>query len=115
MRTGGKGENEELLLLLGHVRSRENALVFFLELFALSQASRLTADQYAVYKQEFLLKQKMSSQQIRAILEQQAGDTAVPASQLRAFWIKLKSILRVSCDRARSLGLLSDPLMRLYS
>lgn len=60
--------NEDLTLLLTNVRSRENTLIFFLELFALSQTKRLSSEQYAIYKQEFLQKQKISTEQIKSII-----------------------------------------------
>ena len=60
--------NEDLTLLLTNVRSRENTLIFFLELFALSQTKRLSSEQYAIYKQEFLQKHKISTEQIKSII-----------------------------------------------
>jgi hypothetical protein len=64
-----KSENsEDLTLLLTNVRSRENTLIFFLELFALSQSKRLNSEQYAIYKQEFLQKQKITTEQIKSII-----------------------------------------------
>lgn len=55
--------------MLSCIRSRENALIFFLELFSITTAQKLSQEQYAVYKQEFLQKQKINTQSIKSTLE----------------------------------------------
>jgi len=71
LKLANKSENnEDLTLLLTNVRSRENTLIFFLELFALSHTRYLKSEQYAIYKQEFLQKQKISTEQIISITQQ---------------------------------------------
>lgn len=55
--------------MLSCIRSRENALIFFLELFAMVSSHKLTQQQYQIYKNEFLQKQKINSSQIKTILE----------------------------------------------
>jgi 5'(3')-deoxyribonucleotidase len=64
--------------MLSCIRSRENALVFFLELFTIAAAQKLTPEQYAIYKQEFLQKQKINTLQIKNIVEKNNNSTIPP-------------------------------------
>ena len=86
----------------------------------MASCQKLTAEQYNIYKQEFLQKQKVNTQQIRVLIEKMSN-TNLPATymcqvcrQIKTFWMKLKSIIRVSVERARTLGMLTDSLGQCY-
>ena len=66
-----KDAQEDIQFLLSNIRARENGLIFFLERF--TNECRF-AEEFSVFKEEFMQKEKIYSSQVARIVAKYALD-----------------------------------------